>query len=229
MLQHFVGVPDVDGVYWTLFYEIIFYGLVFTILLFGNFHKLLAFLVVWPFLIIACNLVGKTFLIFNMYFIFFVIGAMFALIKNGNIPRKVSFFVLMISSIVGFYHTYTVSVEKEHNLLIVASIYSAIIIFFSLLNVDRCRDINLPFARDLGGMTYPLYLIHAYFGYLFLSHFADPSNAWLMYPLLILIVFVISWLLWYTLEIKHASFWHRFFSITVKPIEKLEVKLKQKP
>ncbi len=219
MLQNFVGVSDVDGVYWTLFYEIIFYGLVFAILLFGNFKKLLAFLVAWPFLIIACSLIGKTFLIFNMYFIFFVIGAMFALIKNGNISRKVALFVLIVSSMVGFYHTYALSVQKEHNLFVVASIYSAILIFFTVLNVDRYREINLPFAKDLGGMTYPLYLIHAYFGYLFLSQFADPSNAWVIYPLLI------SWLLWYTIEVKQANFWHKFFSMTVKPIEKLEAKL----
>lgn len=225
MLQNFVRVPNVDGVYWTLFYEIIFYGLVFTILLFGNFKKLLAFLVVWPFLIIACNLVGKTFLIFNMYFIFFVMGAMFALIKNGNISRKVSIFVLIVSSIVGFYHTYTLSLEKEHSILIVALIYSAILMFFSLLNVEKYREINLPFAKDLGGITYPLYLIHAYFGYLFLSQFANPSNIWVMYPLLIAIVLVVSWLLWYMIEVKQANFWHKFFSFTIKPIEKLETKL----
>lgn len=32
MLQQFIGVQNVDGVYWTLFYEIIFYAIVFLIL-----------------------------------------------------------------------------------------------------------------------------------------------------------------------------------------------------
>ena len=39
MLQRFIGFEEVDGVYWTLVYEMLFYGAVFMLLMFGQQKK----------------------------------------------------------------------------------------------------------------------------------------------------------------------------------------------
>lgn len=225
MLQQFIGVQNVDGVYWTLFYEVIFYAIVFLILLFGDFKKLLAFLVIWPILIIAANVFSNGFLIFNLYFSFFVIGAMFALLKNGHIKKSIALSTLILAACAGFYQMYQAGIMKENNIVVVALIYAAMLSFFAILNVDRFRKINLPYAQDIGGMTYPIYLIHAHFGYMALNQFATPENQTLIYSLLLIIVLSLSWILWYVIEVKQANLWHRFFSFSVKPIEKIEAKL----
>lgn len=227
MLQQFIGVQNVDGVYWTLFYEIIFYAIVFLILLFGDFKKLLAFLVIWPILIIAANVFSNGFLIFNLYFSFFVIGAMFALLKNGHIKKSIALSTLILAACAGFYQMYQAGIMKENNIVVVALIYAAMLSFFAILNVDRFRKINLPYAQDIGGMTYPIYLIHAHFGYMVLNQFATPENQTLIYSLLLIIVLSLSWILWYVIEVKQANLWHRFFSFSVKPIEKIEARLNQ--
>ena len=225
MFQQFIGVQNVDGVYWTLFYEIIFYAIVFLILLFGDFKKLLAFLVVWPILIIAANIFSNGFLIFNLYFSFFVIGAMFALLKNKHIKKSIAFATLVIAACAGFYQMYQAGIAKDNNILIVGLIYAAMLSFFTLLNIDRFRSISLPRAQDVGGMTYPIYLIHAHFGYMTLNQFATPENQTLVYALLLIVVVSLSWMLWYVVEVWQANFWHKFFSFTVKPVEKIEAKL----
>lgn len=227
MLQQFVGVQNVDGVYWTLFYEIVFYAIVFLILLFGDFKKLLAFLVVWPILIIAANIFNNGFLIFNLYFSFFVMGAMFALLKNKHIKRSIAFITLVVAACAGFYQMYQAGIAKGNNILVVGLIYAAMLSFFTLLNVDRFRSISLPRAQDIGGMTYPIYLIHAHFGYMALNQFATPENQVLVYALLLIVVVSLSWILWYVVEVRQANFWHRLFSFTVKPVEKIEAKLNQ--
>lgn len=225
MLQQLFGVTNVDGVYWTLFYEIIFYAIVFMILLFFDFKKLLIFLVVWPFLIIVANIFGDGYLIFDLYFSFFVLGVMFALLKNGYIRRSIAYTTLIVASCVGFYQMYHTEIAKEDNIVIVTLIYAAMLGFFVLLNLERCRSVNLPHAPDIGGMTYPIYLIHAHFGYMFINQFATSENQNVVYVLLFIIIISLSWMLWYVVEMRQSNFWHKFFSFTVKPVERIEARL----
>lgn len=229
MLQQFVGVDNVDGVYWTLFYELIFYGVVFFTLLLGDFKKLLLILVFWPFVIVFMNfIVGQSLVIFNMYFLFFIIGAMFALLKNNYIPRFISFFILAFSSIFAFFQMYEAGLEKNNNVVIVFVIYLTMMLFFAFLNTEKSSKLNLPFSTQMGGMTYPLYLIHAHFGYMFLNKFSSVENKWLIYFILIFIVILISWILWYVVEKIQKDFWNKFFNYVIRPIVKLESIVKRK-
>ena len=220
MLQQFVNVKNVDGVYWTLFYEIIFYAIVFLILHIGNFKKLLAFLIIWPILIIIVNTFSNGFFIFNLYFLFFIIGAMFALLKNGHISKLIALIILLISACAGFYQIYQAALIKDNNLIIVILIYISMLSFFAILNVNRFREINLPRSQDIGGMTYPIYLIHAHFGYLFINKFANYQNQIYIYIILILLVLIFSWILWYVVEVKQEKFWYKLFNLLVRPLSK---------
>ena len=57
------------------------------------------------------------------------------------------------------------------------------IYFFYFLNSEKSSKVDLPFANQVGGMTYPLYLIHAHFGYMFLNKFASNENKSIVYSL----------------------------------------------
>lgn len=222
MLQQFLGVPNVDGVYWTLFYEIIFYGVVFLILLFGNIKILLRFLVLWPIFIGVSNLFGYGFFIFNLYFSFFIIGAMFALLKNRNISQNITILTLLFSIFLGFFQIYQAGMAKQNDIVVVTLIYIFMLTFFLILNFDRFSNLYLPRSQDIGGMTYPIYLIHAHFGYMFLNQFATPKNQILIYSVLLIVVLFLSWFLWYIIEVKLKSFWSSFFDFLVKPLSKFE-------
>jgi len=119
---------------------------------------------------------------------------------------------------------YLASLPKQHDLIVVGLIYAAMLSFFAIQNMDSVRRISLPRSQDIGGMTYPIYLIHAHFGYMVLSRFANPDNTALVYTLLLLTVVTLAWLMWYVIEVKQADFWHRFFSKFVKPVEKYKNK-----
>src|SRR5215210_3755070 len=47
MLSEFLNVPDLDGVYWSLFVEIKFYALVALVLLVGRIHRAQSLLIMW--------------------------------------------------------------------------------------------------------------------------------------------------------------------------------------
>lgn len=223
MLQQFLGVNNIDGVYWTLFYELIFYGIVFLTLFFGNFKKLLWILILWPFMIVFMNfIVGKNLVIFNMYFLYFIIGAMFALLKNQYISKNISLVVLIFCCFFSFFQMYQAGIEKNNNIIIVFIIHLAMIYFFYFLNSEKSSKVDLPFANQVGGMTYPLYLIHAHFGYMFLNKFASNENKSIVYSLLILGVIFISWVMWYVIENKQKKFWDKLFNYLIIPVLKLQ-------
>ncbi|MEN8261694.1 MAG: hypothetical protein ABFS02_14205 [Pseudomonadota bacterium] len=64
-----------------------------------------------------------------------------------------------------------------------------------MLPFKRIAAIKLPYASLLGGLTYPLYLIHARFGYLVMSRYGEDSNKWLVVVLLIITVLIVSFIM----------------------------------
>ena len=93
MLSGFVGVPSIDGVYWSLFIELQFYGMVAVLLIVGRIHQAQFFLVVWLLLTIALEVfpIGPLrFLLLTDYSAYFIAGAMSFLVWSRGmsmLPR----------------------------------------------------------------------------------------------------------------------------------------------
>lgn len=79
----------------------------------------------------------------------------------------------------------------------------------------RVAALRLPWSHTVGALTYPLYLIHATFGYTLLALFATDSNKWVVYPVVIAVVVVLAWLLHRVVEVRLKTFWLGFFDRTL--------------
>lgn len=224
MLQNYLGVKNVDGVYWTLFYELKFYMTVFGILFFFNERSLLFFFKLWPFLILISNLTGHLTSLFDLQFSYFAFGVLIALF---NSDKSFTLIMSLVTSMA--LSAYTIN-QKSLSIVdtwIFVSLISLFFIFFYSLTFEKIRNINIRYSYILGALTYPVYLIHAHFGYLCLENFATESNKIIIYSAIIVTVFIVAYSIHYFIELKLKDKWNQFFNRLLSPLNILEEKYKK--
>ncbi|RZL04608.1 MAG: acyltransferase, partial [Hymenobacter sp.] len=101
MLQRFFGVPDLDGVYWTLSIELVFYFLVALLISFGWLRHLLLVLAGW---LMYCAVIGPVdngspfaFLLFPRVAPFFIAGMAFYLLQTSQAARWKLYGLLLVA------------------------------------------------------------------------------------------------------------------------------------
>jgi peptidoglycan/LPS O-acetylase OafA/YrhL len=228
MIPNFFGFDYVDGVYWTLKLELIFYVSIFLILILKmqKYFDLIFF--IWPFAILLAKYFGKSeYPLLNDYYSFFAAGALFSLINTKQPFKRI------ISLIVSFYlcasFAIQVAMAKQAGQAnyIVFFIISLFFIYFIFLNKTKGMPIKINGSKTLGALTYPIYLIHAHFGYMFLNQYASNDNRLKSYMTLMLLVFFTSYLIHYFIEKKLSLLWKMLFTNTIgKAIQLIEKKLK---
>ncbi|MDD1782371.1 acyltransferase [Enterovibrio sp. ZSDZ35] len=166
IFHNFLGISSIDGVYWTLSYEVVFYMWVFIICtIFGKEHVLLLlsasyllitggnFFIDTP---ILKSISEKVFL--YKYIPFFIIGILsfkaweFKHIRNTD--TLLAFMVILISTYINANDIY---------------IYILCIGVFYLLVNGKLGFLNVKPLTYLGMISYSLYLIHQNFGYIILG------------------------------------------------------------
>lgn len=171
MLNEFVGIPSVDGVYWTMRNEIIFYAFVFVLLVIKQNKRMKLFAWIWLITDIVIEIIGQKIeiptgvfaLMMNRYLSPFVIGiTLGAMIEE----RKGQDFVMIGVALA--YFAYKNGAE-----------YAAVLGMMTLLFViisysERLQKYQAPewIRRPLiwiAAISYPLYLIHQNIGYVVLK------------------------------------------------------------
>lgn len=175
MLQEFVHVKSLDGVYWTLAVELKFYFLVFVLVLLRQMRRLQHFLVLWLAVSALLDWVGGPavlyFLLFPEYSYFFIAGAAFLLIRlHGLSLARVA---LVIGSYAGAVHhalgaadQLTAHFATTFGYIAVAGIVTAYFAAFSLIALGKVPALERPAFVAIGALTYPLYLLHENIGFM---------------------------------------------------------------
>lgn len=163
MVHRFWRIPDVDGVYWTLFVEFIFY-----VVMLGLYKaKLLPFiervLVIW----LGINTLEIYRIFINIpeqiepwfllgYAHLFMMGIVFYRIRtHGNS-------ILRYCILAGCF-TYQIALYPEWDKHVVVVIFMGL---FGLVNAGKLWAIAVPPLLALGTLSYPLYLLHQNIGYI---------------------------------------------------------------
>ena len=215
MFPKLFGYEYVDGVYWTLQYEWMFYFAVCAALIVGIQERLRVIFLLWPLFILLANLTHKQGLPYmDGYYSYFAAGSLFAIQKEYRSRTP------FISLLVCLYLCISFSVEKasssargiEYSALTIGLIVCALFLFFIVLNSSFGSSLKLIGSRLAGGLTYPVYLIHAHFGYMFISRFATNDNKLLIYSIAISMVLALAYLIHIIIERRLAELWHMLFS-----------------
>lgn len=181
LLNDYLRIPNIDGVYWTLQAELKFYGCVFLLLLFDVFSFIRVWISVWLAITLVYNLTSQPFFmgwfISPSYSCYFISGiASYLLWKNNR--SRFAMIVLLLSSVLCVVQSYnqafgfmssTASTDP-----FVAPI--AVLLFHGLFLLIAFNKIQLgqwAFYSVLGGITYPLYLIHGRAGKIVIDGLAN--------------------------------------------------------
>ncbi|PQA71617.1 acyltransferase family protein [Brucella oryzae] len=199
-----LGQPFLDGAYWTIAYEVMFYGWVFVFIALGWFKKhWQAIVISWLVLSIANELridsevLRK--LVITEYSGYFVFGITLYKLRQRQTPGA---FVILAASILWatatpfiiepkFFELYDIH-RNTAGLALVGPIAVSCVALCVMLPALPIRP---AIATGIGGLTYPLYLLHQHIGYAIFARFGADHSRWLVGAILVAILFFASWLI----------------------------------
>jgi len=232
LLQSFLGVSDVDGAYWTLAYEIRFYAAVFFVLLVGGQKHLRKIFLCWPILFCIALYFGQDHRTYaGGYYYYFCAGALFAVLKDRfNWQVVVSLlvtFVLCMTYSSGKAAELTLAKGSAYSGAVIGILVSSFFFLFLLQNAKAIQEARIPNSKLLGSLTYPIYLVHAHFGYILLNQYASEANKSLVYPVVILVVIAVAYAINLFVEIRFSVFWRSIFKATLgRLVDTVQTKVK---
>lgn len=217
MFPNMFGQPYVDGVYWTLQYEWNFYFAVFVVLAIGLQSKLKLIFLLWPAYIFLAHTTGTSGAPYaGGYYCYFAAGALFAMRKEQKSVISLCALLLCAYLCVSFSAGKADELSISKGINFSEKVIGSIVIFqfllFLFLTSRIGSTISITGSRLAGGLTYPMYLIHAHFGYIIISKFANNENRITIYILTISAVFVISYLIHIFVEQRLSKVWAALFS-----------------
>ncbi|HXD27938.1 MAG TPA: acyltransferase [Arthrobacter sp.] len=176
MMQGGFGIPHVDGVYWTLWAEMRFYGLVLVLMMLGwvTRRRILAFAALWPLVGFLAPMIPSNFIrqaLIPDHAALFAGGmCLFLIYRFGHSPMRwavLGLNVVQAAWLTGrtgseeAMHLVGYSVPEQAYWLIVAAIFAVI----AVLVLTPLRRVNLPGLALAGALTYPIYLLHEIWGW----------------------------------------------------------------
>lgn len=227
MFPELVGYGFVDGVYWTLQLELSFYAAVLVVLLVGLQRSLATIALAWPAAMLIAKALGAGQLPYlGGYYAYFAAGMLFALIKRGRHPFAWAGLAACLYLCIDFSTGRSLAfVEKkgvDYSLPVIATLIALQFAFFLVLNTRRGSDLQLPASRLAGGLTYPIYLLHAHIGYMALSRFGSDEHKIVSYLAVAAAVFALAYAIHVVVEQRLAPVWKRLFEVCLgRPLELL--------
>lgn len=169
MVGRYLGYENIDFVYWTLQEELKFYACVFLLLLFGVFNRFKLWLSLWLVLTATYLLTNQPY--FMWWFIsptyssYFIAGVGFFLLHQKGMSRYTAFILiasLLISGVRAFDQAGSFIKDVDLAERLVAVLLTMLIYaLFYALTAGKFQLVKRNLYLTIGGMTYPLYLIHS--------------------------------------------------------------------
>ena len=203
MLNDYFGVKDLDGVYWTLQVELKFYCCIFVLILFDWLRHYKVWISLWLIATISFIWFDQPFFmgwfITPYYSSYFIAGTAFYLVsKNGY--DKYFAIIICLSLVISSAYTFKqaegfISNPQIQDRIFAISIVWIFYFLFYLVSIKKLRLKFSYFIFSLGGITYPLYLLHSRVGKAIFDHYVTYLNPYFLVCSIILLMLTISFLI----------------------------------
>lgn len=222
MLQEFLGEKHVDGVYWSLTIELLFYVMMTLLILFKKQLQKINdnhFIYFWlaasitPLFInydnhIILKLVRFVFIF--KYSSFFIAGMLFFKIFKSNALKYklllIPTFILSINSVNQSIKVMSMNYDTSFSLIKTSILVFSFYLVFYFICSGILDKINKPLYKKIGLLTYPLYLIHQVIGYIIFNYLSEKMNNYLLLTIVVFSMLVFSFLINKYLERPVSNF-----------------------
>ena len=214
LLQEPLGIASVDGVYWSLLVELKFYFLMACLVAFGvTYRRVVSFMGLWLIATVALqaaatqgqNIAFLDFFLFPRWSPYFIAGMAFYLIHKfgSNLVLWIMVFVTWIITLS------TVAKEAAGAERIVGvpvnpvTMYAgitAIYLVMALVAVGGLRWMSWRRLTTLGILTYPLYLLHEWIGWVIIDRLHADFTPWQTLGITVASMIALAWLVAHFIE-----------------------------
>jgi len=202
-----LGQQLMDSSYWSISYEIIFYGWVFALMMLGRFKREAYPVIILGWLLIS--VVDRVFfgiVLMRHLFLtdesgFFCAGlVLYMIFREGYRTRNVV--LLVLSVMVAIYQSMELT---QWNRVNYGASYSDLVVSLSCLAIVAIIALAIRRQRSLlpagvmlalGGISYPLYLLHQHIGYVIFNKVGSAASPEAVVTATVLLLICISYLLW---------------------------------
>jgi len=215
MLNSFMGYKDVDGVYWTLAIELLFYFWIAVAIAFGWLRHLPLVLAIWlGYAAFAGTGYGKgifMIVLFPRFAPFFIAGMVFYMLQTHQGRRWQLYGLLAGAFALSMRSGKTVALEYAtlfQDSFSVPIVCGTIAFFFVLFLLIAHRKLQLPGATWLawaGALTYPIYLLHHNMGYIALQWLGGSTNKYVLLAGLLFAVVGLAYVLHTCVERRYSK------------------------
>ncbi len=226
MFQSLLGIPDLEGVYWTLGFELRFYLLMSVILLLRGMPHIDVLLGIWLAICIGADFVHLpehfTNLLATGWAHYFVAGALaWRMRARGVNMLRLGLFAL--AGMQALRHASWYAALKErltgvdyHGEIAMALILAMFLLFLAL--ATRRFGGARPRLETFGRLTYPLYLAHATVGLVLAHRFAAAGvDKWLMLATMVAASLICAWFIARWIEPSLAGWLRRKTALRKTP------------
>jgi peptidoglycan/LPS O-acetylase OafA/YrhL len=215
MFSESYGVDYVDGVYWTLAIELAFYVLMLAFIKVGlSTNRVIAFCVGWLAIsVLHAYTPAPDWLVIILvpsWACYFVAGMLFALVARDGWRWKyvlplAAAYACCVRWAVHYFNVLSDTYDVNYEPIVIGVAVTAIFGIFAAI----CSGVEFPGARKLavlGGLTYPLYLIHENIGFIAINvlHGQLGLNRFVVLALVLALLVALAWALHVAVENRFA-------------------------
>ena len=194
MFNSLPNIANVDVVYWTLWAEIRFYALVLVLAWIGI-TRLRVIAILWLWLaatavlesrVLPGGLAGPMDLIVqSQWSHYFIAGMALCLIYRTGMSWPVGAILLItygnaVYRAIDFAHRVSGRYHQALHIPVIVAVITVVFVVMTLIALRVTSRFRRPWFAMAGALTYPLYLVHAYNGFVFFNLFGHMVNRWVL-------------------------------------------------
>lgn len=197
MFQSFLRIRDIDTSYWSLSYELVFYGLIAVLIGFKLMKRLDIFLLLWlsytAWATPAAHGLDAV-LLLPRYSPYFISGMLFYIAQKKIMPSwkiwslLLASFVLALQCAKAQVHTQQAFYQAHFSYSVAAAAVTGFHLLFFLIIYRKLTLDRLPWLQVAGALTYPLYLLHGNIGWLFFQRLPHVNKYAVLWGLIFIML-----------------------------------------
>ncbi|HSR84081.1 MAG TPA: acyltransferase [Streptosporangiaceae bacterium] len=213
MLNAVAHIANIDVVYWTLYAEIRFYLLIF-VLVWAGVTRTRVVAVLWTWLAATAMIEAHVLparatstldiLVQSQWSHYFIAGMALCLIYRTGFSWQLGVILVLayanaVHQAIHFGQLVAARYHQTLHSLVIAIVIAAIFIVMTLIALRLTRRLGRPWFAVAGALTYPLYLVHAYNGFVIINLIGGHLNRWVLLVVMVTgmcgVAYAIHWLI----------------------------------